>query len=252
MTVTGPSGFRAAAVAAGIVHPQRPDLALVVNDGPGQDAAGRFAGQDAAPALWSRQVLTTGRLRAVVLNSGAANAGTGPTGFQTVHATAERVAELLGCGAIEVAVCSTGPRAEVAPRSALLTGLPAAVAALSGDERAATLAASAIAAHPGPGQGEWASPAGWRLGGMAAVGADGERLCLLTTDAVAASDELAAALSGLDAGFDSPDGTDAVVLLASGASGVPAEPAELAEAVGALGARLLDRRDRARAGGEGG
>jgi acetylglutamate kinase len=271
VTVTGPLGFRAAAVVAGIAEPARPDLAVVVNDGPRQDAAGRFAqqgvgrgsGQDAeldsAPALWSRQVLTTGRLRAVVLNSGAANVGTGPTGFQSTHATAERVAELLGCGAVEVAVCSTGPRAVVPPREAVLDGLAAAVAALAGGERAAAMAASAIAEHAEPRQGEWASAAGWRLGGMAAVGTGGERLCLLTTDAIAATHELSAALSVLDPlldplldpALDSGDGTDAVVLMASGASGVPAEPTELADAVGALCGRLLDRQDPMQAG-EGG
>ena len=70
----------------------------------------------AAPVLWSEQVLATGSLRAVVLNSGGANACTGHQGFQTAHATAEAAAELLGCGAIEVAVCSTGLIGEQLPK----------------------------------------------------------------------------------------------------------------------------------------
>ena len=107
MTVCTPKGFRAAGVAAGIKDGGRLDLALVVNDGPGRAAAGMFTTNQvkAAPVLWSRQVLTGGALRAVVLNSGGANACTGPEGFQTTHATAEKAAEVLGCGEIGRASC---------------------------------------------------------------------------------------------------------------------------------------------------
>lgn len=110
MSITAPQGFLAAGVAAGIKAGEGPDLALVVNNGPSQLAAGVFTRNQvkAAPVLWSAQVLTERRLRAVVLNSGGANACTGPGGFQDTHATAERVAKALDCGAIEVAVCSTG------------------------------------------------------------------------------------------------------------------------------------------------
>ena len=88
-------GFRAAGVAAGLKSTGALDLALVVNDGPAHAAAGVFTRNKvkAAPVLWSQQVLTTGRLRAVVLNSGGANACTGPEGFQTAHATAEKAAD---------------------------------------------------------------------------------------------------------------------------------------------------------------
>ena len=96
-------------------HPGRRDLALVFNEGPDYAAAGVFTRNQvkAAPVLWTQQVLTTGRLRAVILNSGGANACTGPGGFQDTHATAEAVAAALSdwgteTGAIEVAVCSTG------------------------------------------------------------------------------------------------------------------------------------------------
>ena len=91
----------------------------------GRAAAGVFTRNQvkAAPVLWSQQVLAGGRLRAVVLNSGGANACTGPEGFQTTHATAEKAAEVLGCGAVEVAVCSTGLIGEQLPRAALLAGV---------------------------------------------------------------------------------------------------------------------------------
>ena len=101
MSLTLPQGFRAAGATAGLKPSGNPDVALVVNDGPAHAAAGVFTRNkvQAAPVLWSQQVLAAGRLRAVVLNSGGANACTGPQGFQTAHATAEKAAELLGCGA---------------------------------------------------------------------------------------------------------------------------------------------------------
>src|ERR671910_1224733 len=120
--VTVPQGFRAAGATAGLKPSGRPDVALVVNDGPQHAAAGVFTRNKvkAAPVLWSEQVLATGHLRAVVLNAGNANACTGPEGFQTTHATAEKAAELLGCGAVEVAVCSTGLIGAQLPRDNVL------------------------------------------------------------------------------------------------------------------------------------
>ncbi len=99
--VTAPQGFRAAGVASGLKSDASLDVALVVNDGLSIAAAGVFTTNrfKAAPVLWSQQVLGTGELRAVVLNSGGANACTGPGGFGDTHATAEHVADLLGCGA---------------------------------------------------------------------------------------------------------------------------------------------------------
>ena len=140
--VTAPQGFRAAGVAAGLKSSGAPDVALVVNDGPLHAAAGVFTSNrfKAAPVLWSQQVLTGGSLRAVVLNSGGANACTGPEGFQDTHATAEHVADLLGCGAGEVAVCSTGLIGVRLPMDRLVPGIATAAAALSpgGGSEAAT------------------------------------------------------------------------------------------------------------------
>src|SRR5215468_10918224 len=135
MSVTAPQGFRAAGVAAGITQSGGLDLALVVNDGPVDAAAGVFTGNrvQAAPVLWSRQVLTTGRLRAVVLNSGGANACTGPDGFADTHRTAEKLAAVLGIGAAEVAVCSTGLIGSRLPMDALLPGVETCVDALGND-----------------------------------------------------------------------------------------------------------------------
>ena len=133
MSVTAAQGFRAAGIAAGIKKSGKADLALVVNDGPRAEAAGVFTRNKvkAAPVLWSQQVLTTGSLRAVVLNSGGANACTGAEGFQVAHATAEQVAEVVGCGAIDVAVCSTGLIGEQLPRETVLAGVRSAAAELA-------------------------------------------------------------------------------------------------------------------------
>src|SRR5881398_2680510 len=110
MSVTAAKGFRAAGVAAGIKASGAPDVALVVNGGPLDAAAAVFTGNrvKAAPVLWSQQAVADGRLIAVVLNSGGANACTGPDGFADTHRTAEHVASVLQIGADEVAVCSTG------------------------------------------------------------------------------------------------------------------------------------------------
>jgi glutamate N-acetyltransferase / amino-acid N-acetyltransferase len=246
VSVSGPQGFRAAGVAAGIKSNGRPDLALVVNDGPRFAAAGVFTRNKvkAAPVLWSQQVLADGQLRAVVLNSGGANACTGPEGFQTAHATAERAAELLEVGPIDVAICSTGLIGAQLPRGAVLDGVAAAVAALAADAGAGLAAATAVmttdtvakeAAH--------VDPVGWRIGGFT-KGAGmiapsmATMLTVLTTDAVLDASELHAALrAAVRVSFDRLDidgsmsTNDTVLLLASGASGTQPEPAAFTAAL---------------------
>ena len=142
MTVTRPKGFRASGVAAGLKASGDPDVALVVNDGPDSTAAGVFTGNrvKAAPVLWSQQVLKGGIVRAVVLNSGGANACTGTQGFRDTHATAEHTAAVLRggakpmlIGAGDVAVCSTGLIGELLPMDKLLPGVDAAAKELTAD-----------------------------------------------------------------------------------------------------------------------
>ena len=110
MSVTFPKGFLAAGISAGLKSSGAKDLALVVNSGPLKSAAARFTSNrvKAAPVLWSEQVLKDGRVDAVILNSGGANACTGNEGFLDVHRTAEFVSDLLGVSATDIAVCSTG------------------------------------------------------------------------------------------------------------------------------------------------
>jgi glutamate N-acetyltransferase/amino-acid N-acetyltransferase len=133
MSVTAPLGFRAAGVAAGLKAAGARDVAVVINDGPSRAAAGVFTANrvQAAPVLWSRQVLRGGRVRAVALNSGGANACTGPAGFADNHEIAERLAARLNDSAGEVAVCSTGLIGERLPMDRLLPGVDAAAAGAS-------------------------------------------------------------------------------------------------------------------------
>ncbi|MBN9755743.1 Glutamate N-acetyltransferase [Pseudonocardia sp. Ae406_Ps2] len=238
--MTAAKGFRAAGIAAGIKKSGRADLALVVNDGPRTEAAGVFTRNKvkAAPVLWSQQVLTTGSLRAVVLNSGGANACTGAEGFQTAHATAEQAAEVLGCGAIDVAVCSTGLIGEQLPRETLLAGVRTAAGELaSGPEAGSAVAGAIMTTDTVPKESVVTDPAGWTVGGTT-KGAGmiapsmATMLSVLTTDAVLDRATLDAALrEAVRYSFDrlDVDGSmstnDTVLVLASGASGVEADPA---------------------------
>jgi glutamate N-acetyltransferase/amino-acid N-acetyltransferase len=235
VSVTGPRGFRASGVVAGIRAGEGPDLALVVNDGPQHSAAGVFTRNKvkAAPVLWSEQVLTTGRVRAVVLNAGNANACTGPEGFQTAHATAETAAELLGCGAVEVAVCSTGLIGSQLPRENVLAGVSAAHGALGDDAAAGRAAATAVmTTDTVVKEATHTDEAGWTIGGLT-KGAGmiapsmATMLTVVTTDAVVDAPVLDAALrAAVRVSFDRLDidgsmsTNDTVLLLASGASGV--------------------------------
>lgn len=247
MSVTAAQGFSAAGIAAGIKESGNPDLALVVNNGPCRAAAGVFTSNrvKAAPVLWSEQVLKGGEVTAVVLNSGGANACTGPQGFQDTHATAEKVAEVLdGHSAGEVAVASTGLIGILLPMDKLLPGIEQAAAALSehGGEKAAiaikttdTVHKTAVAGGDGWTVGGMAKGAGMLAPGLATM------LVVLTTDADVEAPALDAALrDATRTTFDRVDSdgcmstNDTVLLLASGASGITPEQGAFAEAVRAV------------------
>ena len=120
-----PNGFTAASCAAGLKSSGAPDLTLVVNNGPKFDAAAVYTSNQvvAAPVIWSKQVTKGKIVRAAILNSGGANACTGPQGFADTHQTAERVGELLNISSGEVVVCSTGLIGELLPMEKILNGL---------------------------------------------------------------------------------------------------------------------------------
>ncbi|MGW6531543.1 bifunctional glutamate N-acetyltransferase/amino-acid acetyltransferase ArgJ [Streptomyces venezuelae] len=257
MSVTAARGFTASGVSAGIKDSGAPDLALVVNRGPSYAAAAVFTSNrvQAAPVRWSRRVIGDGALAAVVLNSGDANACTGPAGEDDARAMAERTARALRVEAEQVAVCSTGLIGVPLPMGRVTAGIDAAAAELSedGGEAAAiaikttdsvhkTAVASGSGPASGPRSGSGPGP-GWTVGGMAkgaGMLAPGlaTMLVVLTTDADVSAPTLDSALrQAVRTTFDRVDSdgcmstNDTVLLLASGASGVRPDPAEFAEAV---------------------
>ncbi len=242
MSVTHPAGFRAAGVVAGLKSSGK-DVALVVNDGPRGDSASVFTANrcKANPVLWSERVVQDGQVRAVVLNSGGANCYTGAEGFQTTHATAERVAERLGIGAIDVVVCSTGLIGLTSVREHVLAGVDAAYEAL--DREGGPSAAEAILTTDSHAKQVVVERDGWSVGGMA-KGAGmlapqlATMLVVLTTDAVADASSLDDALrTATRLSFDRLDSdgcmstNDTVTLMASGASGARPDQGALTEAV---------------------
>jgi glutamate N-acetyltransferase/amino-acid N-acetyltransferase len=130
-----PQGFRSASVAAGLKSTGALDLTIIENQGPNFTAATVFTTNKvvAAPVIWSRQVAKGGVVRAVVLNSGGANACTGPQGFADTHKTAEHVGQTLNISSGEVIVCSTGLIGELLPMPKIIAGIESIVPALSND-----------------------------------------------------------------------------------------------------------------------
>ncbi|MFJ5108047.1 MULTISPECIES: bifunctional glutamate N-acetyltransferase/amino-acid acetyltransferase ArgJ [unclassified Glutamicibacter] len=261
--VTAPAGFSAAGVPAGLKSTGKNDVVVVKNHGPEFTAAGVFTSNRvaAAPVHWSKQVLADGRIDAVVLNSGGANACTGVEGFANTHKTAEYAAQLLEVSAGDVAVASTGLIGEQLPMDKLLPGVKAAADTLADDQNAADAAAagimttdtvpklvSRIVGAPGSGQviiGGMAKGAGMLAPALATM------LVVLTTDAVLTSQQADDALRAATAmSFDRADSdgcmstNDTVLLLASGASGAAPVMEEftaaLTDACCELAAKLIE------------
>jgi len=241
MSVTAPKGFRAAGVAAGIKNSGKPDVAVVINEGPSRAAAAVFTSNrvKAAPVRWSELVVAGGQVSAVVLNSGGANACTGPEGYADTEKTAAHLAGLLNVPPSDIAICSTGLIGERLPMHQLLVGVDAAALAASAD--GGQSAATAIMTTDTVSKTTLVSGTGYHIGGMAKGAAMlapalATMLVVLTTDAdVAASDLDKALRAATRVTFDRVDSdgcmstNDTVLLLASGASGVQPDPDEFAE-----------------------
>ena len=249
MTVTTPAGFRSAGIAVGLKSTGKPDLALVVNDGPAPASAVVFTSNraQANPILWSRKVAQDGPARAIILNSGGANCFTGDFGYDTTRLTAEAVASgLTEAGAPvdaeQVLVCSTGliGTGDQVFRDKIVGGVPELLARLSDADTtapAAILTTDSVektAVHEGAGWtiGAMAKGAGMLAPGLATM------LVVITTDAQLDDEALDRALRGATgASFDRLDSdgcmstNDQVTLLASGASGVTPAEAEFAAAL---------------------
>ena len=246
MSVTSAKGFRASGVTAGIKASGKPDVALVVNDGPNDVVAAVFTSNrfKAAPVQWSEQVIKDSSLRGVFLNSGGANACTGPEGFADTHRTAEYVADRLSSAGLDVAagdlgICSTGLIGERLPMETLLAGVDLAVAALSssgGDDAATAIMTTDTVAKTATASGD-----GFVVGGMAKgagmlAPALATMLVVITTDADISSEMANVALrEAVSLSFDRIDSdgcmstNDTVFLLANGASAVSPSSSEFAE-----------------------
>jgi glutamate N-acetyltransferase / amino-acid N-acetyltransferase len=237
VSVTAPEGFEAAGVAVGLKSTGALDVAVVVNRGPLKVGAAVFTSNRAKanPILWSEQAIRDGVVEAVVLNSGGANCFTGSFGFQTTHMTAERAAELLGVGAGDVLVCSTGliGTGDEVFRAKVLDGTARAIAGLGdfGHEAARAIMTTDTRPKMSSFRGD-----GWTIGAMAkgaGMLAPGlaTMLVVLTTDAVLEAEEADAHLrAATRVSFDRLDSdgcmstNDQVTLMASGASGVAPDP----------------------------
>lgn len=254
MSVTFAQGFSAAGVEAGISAVEgKKDLALVVNNGPLDMAAGVFTSNRfcAAPVQWTRKIVADGHVKAVILNSGGANACTGQPGYEQSKATAQKVAALVGAKDSDIAVCSTGLIGELLPLDHVLSGADKAFAALADTAQAGADASHAImTTDTKPKTVELEGSNGFHVGGM--VKGSGmiapqlaTMLCVITTDAVVSAGQLQAALNtGVEMSFNRIDvdgcmsTNDTVLLLASGASGIEPDPDEFNELVAQATASL--------------
>lgn len=231
MSVSRPKGFLAGVASAGLRTDGSNDLALVINQGPSFAAAAVFTSNQvkAAPVLWSEAAIKNGKCKAVVLNSGGANACTGAKGFEVAHKTAEHLAKKLSVGAIEIQVCSTGLIGKQLDLRLLLPAIDLASenASPSGGEAAAW----AILTTDSHAKTEILETANYAIGGMikgaGMLAPDlATMLCVITTDALLTSEELNLALKkAVNKTLNRIDSdgctstNDTVILMSSGVQG---------------------------------
>jgi len=226
-----PQGFVASATAAGLKSSGAKDLTLIVNEGPSQWAAAVFTSNQvvAAPVLWSKEVIKGSVVKAVVLNSGGANACTGPKGFQDTHATAEHVAKLLNHSSSEVFICSTGMIGEFLPMDKILSGLDVLSKNLSNDSLLEC--AHAIMTTDSVPKISNISENGVQVSGIAKgagmlAPALATMLCVILTDALLPADAKQIFEETVDRTFNRIDSdgctstNDTILFMSSGASGV--------------------------------
>ena len=232
MSVTAAKGFLASGVSAGLKSSGKKDVALIVNKGPKFDASAVFTSNKvkAAPVIWTQEIIKNKKLKAAVLNSGGANACTGPDGFADTHKTAEYVAELLSIGAIEVGVCSTGLIGNRLDMTKLIKGIEQAHQHLKND--GGDDAAEAIITTDSHKKTAKLETQGWNIGaiikGAGMLAPDmATMLCVITTDAdISDLDHQFILQSATDKTLNRIDSdgctstNDTVILMSSGASGI--------------------------------
>jgi len=233
-----PQGFRSASIAAGLKSTGALDLTLIENQGPRFNAAAVFTTNKvvAAPVIWSRQVAKGEIVRAVVLNSGGANACTGPQGFADTHKTAEHVAQLLNVSSGEVIVCSTGLIGELLPMPKIIAGLDS-IAPVMDNEGLQTSAQAIMTTDSVPkiaiANLNGAEFAGIAKGAGMLAPALATMLSVVMTDAVVSDKAQEIFQRATDRTYNRIDSdgctstNDTVLFMASGASGVEVSDSEL-------------------------
>jgi glutamate N-acetyltransferase / amino-acid N-acetyltransferase len=231
-----PAGFLLAGVRAGI-RKKRPDLALVVAENGGVDAAAVFTRNrfQAAPVVLSKRALlkSGGRVKAVVVNAGCANAITGEEGMDAARRVQARTAEIFGCGREEVFLASTGVIGVVLPDAKVRAALPLAKTRLSRtglDAASVAILTTDVGPKVAQASFSWGGKKGRVVGfakGAGMIHPDmATMLAFVMTDAAASPALLKVVLKdAVDASFNaiSVDGdtstNDTVLLLASGKLG---------------------------------
>ena len=249
-----PKGFRGAAIAAGLKSSGALDLTLIVNDGPRFDAAAVYTTNKvvAAPVIWSREVTKGKLVRAAVLNSGGANACTGPQGFADTHQIAEKVGELLNISSGEVVVCSTGLIGELLPMPKIISGLELIATALkfeSLDDVSRAIMTTDSVPKVATSSINGVDFAGIAKGAGMLAPALATMLSVVMTDAELPGDAQEIFARVADRTFNRIDSdgctstNDTVLLMGSGASGVALSDLELEAALmdvcGSLAAQLI-------------
>ena len=249
-----PQGFVGSATAAGLKSSGALDLTLIVNQGPSNWASAVFTSNQviAAPVIWSKEVIKGSSVRAVVLNSGGANACTGPQGFQDTHKSAEHVASLLQHSSAEVFVCSTGMIGEFLPMDKILSGLDVVAANLGNDSLAEC--AQAIMTTDSVPKISTVNSSGAQMSGIAKgagmlAPALATMLCVIMTDAVVPNSAKSIFEIIVDKTFNRIDSdgctstNDTIVLMSSGASQIQLTDEEfsamLQEVCASLAAQLI-------------
>jgi glutamate N-acetyltransferase/amino-acid N-acetyltransferase len=247
-----PLGFRSASIAAGLKSTGALDLTLIENEGPHFTSAAVFTTNKvvAAPVTWSRQVAKGGIVRAAVLNSGGANACTGPQGFADTHRTAEHVGQLLSVSSAEVIVCSTGLIGELLPMDKIISGLDSIAKKLSSDGLQSS--AQAIMTTDSVSKISSTSVEGTQFAGIAKgagmlAPALATMLSVVMTDAIVSSNAQDIFQRATDRTFNRIDSdgctstNDTVLFMSSGASGLTISDQELEKALMAVCGSLADQ-----------
>ena len=249
-----PQGFIGAATAAGLKSSGAFDLTLIVNQGPSNWASAVFTTNQviAAPVMWSKEVIKGSTVRAVVLNSGGANACTGPQGFQDTHKTAEHAASLLQQSSSEIFVCSTGMIGEFLPMKKILSGLDIVAAKLDNDSLSDC--AQAIMTTDSVPKISTVSVSGVQMSGIAKgagmlAPALATMLCVIMTDAVVPLNANSLFENIVEKTFNRIDSdgctstNDTILLMSSGATQIQLTEVEFAsmlqEVCSSLAAQLI-------------